>query len=668
MLLPAIIRHLALFGLLLAFSGQAQAQLRLFPAERSSPTSETSRTVKTARTHEDNETSEPLKLPFFDDFSKPYLGQYPDTGRWENSNGVWVTEGMAIRPPTLNAATFDGLNASGVPYSTSDVMLSGYSDTLTSRRIDLSEESGGITAAERATVYLSFYYQWQGNLERPDRRDFLEVQFKSVDGWQTVLTLYVDGDGDPEAFYPAVIPVSGDEYFHADFQFRLRAYGRLSGPYDAWHVDYVYMNKGRDANDLSFPDRAISTAPGPLFGPYRAMPRWHLFSNDQLTPPHFDIRNMKNQEASINFRTEGFFSSTHRETGTTITHDALISKATPINITDNVLFAREHRTIRLDTLPDINDVLQFPPDEGIDSTLIRLTIALQTRDNIPMNRQPPIEPDSIGDYTPNYSPIQFTTNDTVTVDYILSSYYAYDDGAAEYGAGLLEPGNLVAYAFDIDTTYALKQDTLIGFDVYFPPYAVTSNQTIDFLVFEDDPDNPGYPGNQLMSVRRTVQRKGINQFQRISFLPALLIDKSRFYIGWRHPQQGRAIVGLDMGNDTGDRIFVNTQGMWYQNEDVHGSLMIRPIFGSGSVDTTVGIGEEEQASAPYPNPSTGVFFLPGPVHDVSVYNTAGGLIATDITQVGDLIQVRLLSAPAGMYIVRYKTTSGLRTQKIIIRP
>src|SRR5690606_34524302 len=102
--------------------------------ERSSPTSETSRTVKTARTHEDNETSEPLKLPFFDDFSKPYLGQYPDTGRWENSNGVWVTEGMAIRPPTLNAATFDGLNASGVPYSTSDVMLSGYSDTLTSRR------------------------------------------------------------------------------------------------------------------------------------------------------------------------------------------------------------------------------------------------------------------------------------------------------------------------------------------------------------------------------------------------------------------------------------------------------------------------------------------------------------------------------------------------------
>src|SRR5690606_3138398 len=237
-----------------------------------------------------------------------------------------------------------------------------------------------------------------------------------------------------------------------------------------------------------------------------------------------------------NFRTEGLFSHSNTTSGETITNHVLISKATPINITDNVLFAREHRSIRLDTLPDLNDPLQFPAMAGADSSLIRLTIALQTRDNIPMNRQTPIEPDSIGDYTPNYNPIRFTTNDTVTVDYVLSSYYAYDDGIAEYGAGLLEAGNLVAYAFTLDTTYALKQDTLIGFDIYFPPYAVTNNQTIDFLIFEDDPDNPGFPGEQLVSIRRTVQRKGINQFQRVSFLPAVLIDKGRFYIGWRHPQ------------------------------------------------------------------------------------------------------------------------------------
>src|SRR5690606_16503904 len=253
------------------------------------------------------------------------------------------------------------------------------------------------------------------------------------------------------------------------------------------------------------------------------------------------------------------------------------------------------------------------------------------------------------------------------VDYVLSSYYAYDDGIAEYGAGLLEAGNLVAYAFTLDTTYALKQDTLIGFDIYFPPYAVTNNQTIDFLIFEDDPDNPGFPGEQLVSIRRTVQRKGINQFQRVSFLPAVLIDKGRFYIGWRHPQQGRAIVGLDMSSDTGDRIFVNTHGTWYLNEEVRGSLMIRPIFGSGDIDTTVGIDDEEQAPEPYPNPTTGVFFLRGAdIDQVKVLSLEGREIQKEVSTGPDVTQVRIMSVAAGMYIVRYSANNRLLTRKIII--
>ena len=32
-------------------------------------------------------------------------------------------------------------------------------------------------------------------------------------------------------------------------------------------------------------------------------------------------------------------------------------------------------------------------------------------------------------------PIRFSTNDTLTSDYVLSAYYAYDDGVAEYGGG-----------------------------------------------------------------------------------------------------------------------------------------------------------------------------------------------------------------------------------------
>ena len=608
----------------------------------------------------------PLSLPFFDDFSKPFQVLYADTIRWEKSFSTWINDGMGIRPPTINVATFDGLDSAGLAYNPNEVLLTGYTDTLTSKPIDLSEAAVSLT--ERPTVYLSFFYQWQGNVEAPDEKDFLQLEFKTVeeDGWEAVMTIFPKENSDATIFSDTIVQVSGEEYFHEKFQFRLRSFGRMSGPFDTWHVDYIYLNKNRHINDLSFPDRALSTQLGPLFGKYRAIPRNHFFSNAQLSPPTFEIQNMKNVEASINFRTEGFFSSTDLDNGTTSTYETVISKATPINITDNVIFANEHKTVRMDTLPDINDPMQFPADPAIDSTLIRLTIALQTRDDIPFNTTPPVEPDSTGDYTPNYLPIRFTTNDTLTADYVLSSYYAYDDGVAEYGAGLIEAGNLVAYEFEIDTSYALKQDTLIGFDIYFPPYAITSNQTVDFFIYHEDPERPGYPGALWLRIpSRRVLKRNINQFQRMEFLPALLIDEKKFFIGWKEPVAGEVVVGLDISNDTGEKIFVNTNGTWYQNTDVTGSLMLRPVFGSGIIDSSVGI-EEEFTRYVYPNPHHGVFYIEGQVRDVQIFSLTGQTIPLENALEEHRTEVKMGTDKPGLYLLRYREGNTIKTQKIIL--
>lgn len=658
------IRYAAFTLLFLVASEYAEAQLRRFPATNEVRPSNTGRQDAAGRSKQ----APPLALPFFDDFSKPLEGtSYADTTLWDSSYTVRVNDGMAVHPPTINVATFDGLDSAGIAYNPNEILLTGYTDELVSRPIDLSENK--LAIEDRNGVYLSFFYQWQGNVEAPDEKDFLEVGFKTAEenGWETVMTIFPREEADATVFYDTIIQVSGDVYFHEAFQFRIRSFGRLSGPYDAWHIDYVYLNKGRNADDLSFPDRALSTQLGPLFGAYRSIPRDHFFSNDQMTPPTFEIQNMKNVEASINFRTEGSFHHTHRASGTTTTHETIISKATPINITDNVLFAYEHRAVRMDTLPDRSDPLQFPTDPAIDSTLIRLTIALQTRDNIPFNTTPPIEPDSTGDYTQNYAPIRFTTNDTLTADYVLADYFAYDDGVAEYAAGLIEAGNLVAYAFEIDTTYALKQDTLIGFDVYFPPYAITSNQTVDFFIYHDDPNNPGFPGEQWLRIpSRRVLRKGLNEFQRIQFLPALLVDEKRFYIGWQEPAAGEVMVGLDMSNDTGDRMFVNTNGTWYQNDEVHGSLMLRPVFGKGIIDASVGI-EDEYHSALYPNPNQGIFYLEGDVRDPEVFSVTGQRVTCDTLATDGRIEVRLNTRVPGLYLVRYREGSIIRSRKIVIR-
>lgn len=656
--------YTAAFTLLfMVVSVMATAQLRWFPITGGDGTPQQMRETGNARTQQ----TIPLVLPFFDDFSKPVREIYPDTLRWEDGYSVRVNDGMAIRPPTINVATFDGLDSIGMAYNPNEVLSTGYTDELVSQPIDLSEAE--VSIAERATVYLSFFYQSQGNVEAPDERDFLEVGFKTAEdeGWQTVMTITPENAADPTAFYDTIIHVADEAFFHNAFQFRFRSFGRLSGPYDTWHVDYIYLNKNRDMDDLSFPDRALSTQLGPLFGVYRSIPRDHFFSNAQLTAPTFEIQNMKNVEASINFRTEGFFSSTDIETGATTTHQTVISKATPINITDNVLFAYEHRSVRMDTLPDINDPLQFPKDPAIDSTLIRLTIALQTRDNIPFNTTPPIEPDSTGDYTRNYEPIRFTTNDTLTADYVLSDYFAYDDGIAEYGAGLIEAGNLVAYEFELDTSYALKQDTLVGFDVYFPPYAITSNQTVDFFIYHEDVESPGTPGEQWLRIpSKRVERKGLNEFQRIEFLPALLINEKRFYIGWQEPAAGEVMVGLDMSNDTGNKIFVNTNGTWYQNEDVRGSLMLRPVFGSGIIDASVGV-EDETSSGLYPNPNNGVFVIEGKIRELEIFSLTGVRIPFDSISGENRTEVRVRTDISGLFVVRFREGNIVRSRKLIIR-
>lgn len=652
--------------LLLTVSQLSLAQLKRFPATATSA----SQQERSNRQHASGRTEQtpPLVLPFFDDFSKPLdSGAYADTTLWQSSYSVQINDGMAIHPPTINVATFDGLDSASMAYNANEVLLTGYTDQLVSRPIDLSESRISIT--ERAGVYLSFFYQWQGNVEAPDEKDFLEVGFRNAEenGWETVMTIVPKEGADPTVFYDTIIAVSGEQFFHDAFQFRIRSFGRLSGPYDTWHVDYVYLNKNRNIDDLSFPDRALSTQLGPLFGKYMAIPRDHFFSNEQMSPPTFEIQNMKNVEASINFRTEGFFSSTNRRAGTTTTHQTVISKATPINITDNVLFAFEHRAVRMDTLPDINDPLQFPKDPGIDSTLIRLTIALQTRDNIPFNTTPPVEPDSTGDYTQNYAPIDFTTNDTLTAEYVLADYFAYDDGVAEYAAGLTEAGNLVAYEFEIDTSYALKQDTLIGFDIYFPPYAISSNQTVDFFIYHEDPGNPGFPGEQWLRIpSKPVSRRGLNQFQRVQFLPALLINEKKFYIGWQEPAAGEVMVGLDMSNDTGDKIFVNTHGTWYQNDEVTGSLMLRPVFGTGLIDASVSV-EDERASGLYPNPTSGIFYIEGDVRDLRIFSLAGREIPFDSSVINDRTEIRVNVNIPGLYLLRYREGAVMRSRKIVIR-
>ncbi|HEY3429261.1 MAG TPA: hypothetical protein VGK39_01210, partial [Cyclobacteriaceae bacterium] len=122
-----------------------------------------------------------LSLPFWDDFSFATNNHAEDT-LWVNNRKVLVNSGQAVQAPTINVATFDGLNENGTPYSPSptDILDFGYRDTLESLPIKMTE----VLAAQRNGVYLSFFYQAGGYGEPPDPNDFLLVQLKSTTGWR----------------------------------------------------------------------------------------------------------------------------------------------------------------------------------------------------------------------------------------------------------------------------------------------------------------------------------------------------------------------------------------------------------------------------------------------------------------------------------------------------
>jgi hypothetical protein len=641
----------ALFLLLL--SSQVHAQLELFPTNRIDPAYAPKNASPSARTQATDVT---LNLPFFDDFSDPTDGLYPNVSLWDSSASVWINDAMGRNAPTRNVATFDGLDSAGLAYNSLHVLQNGFTDSLTSKKIDLSES--GLPVGERFSLFLSFFFQWQGNGEPPDPTDYLQLQFKDDQkNWNTVMTIRTKDSFTRNVFYDTIIQINESKYFHNKFQFRFRTFGRESGPYDTWNIDYVYLNSERTINDLSFPDQAVSSTLTNLFAAgYRSIPFEHFKAGASLlTAPKFTLSNLKNFPEPVNYKTEGIFTK-YYGSDSVVFHDPNLDPSNgTIGINDdgsNTIDAFATSTVTLKHLPNPADATQFDPQA--DAVKVELVVDLDTGDNI----QP--------DYTPNYEPIEFRTNDTIRSTYMLKDYYAYDDGHAEYAAGLTQAGNLVAYEFELR---GVTQDTLTGFEIYLPAYGVASNQSVEFFIYGskllDVKQNPEDPDDVLLSIPpKVIQRKGVDEFQRITFLPAILIPDKTFYIGWREPATGNVLVGLDANNNSGDKIWVNTNGTWYQNNRVNGSLMLRPIFSKGEIDPTTGIEDAFEYSI-YPNPTKGAFYVDGDVDHVRMLSITGQPVHFESEKIDQRMLITL-QQPAGIYILQVFKGKTRRSQKIAV--
>ena len=632
-------RHPALF-ILICLTTSAWGQLVLTPISKELPKQKSA----VARTQDVT----PLSLPFWDDFATITDG-VANPAWWQYGNSVWINSGMGINQPSLNVATFDGLDSLGKPYSVNDVLAKGFADKMVSAPIRMDE----VETANRTNVAITFFYQYKGHGEAPDVGDILSLHFKNDLGqWAQVWSIENNGTLVSDQFIRVTIPITNASYFHDAFQFRFQNFARLSGPYDTWHVDYVYINNGKPQTGIFyplFPDRTISQPLTSLFKDYRAVPIKHFFNDPaaSLRQPSISVTTLRTDQSTGQEQPVTYSSVALTES---YKNEVLTENETNLDTNTGIISVPfgQFPTMTLQTL--INPATL---DASADSIFVRLKVSIDSGDDVP-------KPLPLSDYDPGvFSPIKFRSNDTTYATFALANYYAYDDGEAEYGAGLNKAGAQVAYRFDMLTD---EPDTIVAVDLYFPRFGDESSQSIQLHILKE---LSGLTSDILYTSTLPIQRNSFNKFWRVK-LPEPIGVRDFFHIGWRQTTSALIAIGLDKHTSTAGKIFVNLNGAWEEDE-LTGSLMMRPVFGKGNgSDVITGIPEIKTIRA-FPNPSTGVFYLAANLQHIQLLDLTGKPIAIETESAQTETKITVPAPATGIYVLRAWQGNQVYTQKIIIR-
>jgi hypothetical protein len=609
-----------------------------------------------------------LQLPFFDDFATPAARAGfadPDSTRWVTGSNVYINNTMAIGQPTINVATFDGLKANGRPYVSNNPLDQGYTDSLESKPINLA----GLSTA--SSVYLSFYWQAKGLGELPDPGDTLSTPqgsppilqagdsltllFKDVKGnWKTVWGK-AGGQAD-STFNQAFIQITDSSYFYDGFAFRFRAFGRRSGPFDTWNLDYVYLNKGRNPTDSLFKsmiDVAAQQQLTPLLKRYTAMPmsQYRYFikqavkgASELADSVQITINNLVNNPTPVPHRfivRDDVSRSTLQDTTLSLTTDG------------RLLYVNGLQTRRVH--PD------FTVDITRAKALLHYEIDLQTSDY----------QNSIF----SASPQTLLRNDTISAVATLDNYYAYDDGTWEY-AQQIRQREQIAVRFILN-----RADTIGSVRACIVPF--TTDQTGQPFVITVYANQNGKPGIALYQQSFAMQYPDTrNGFVDYKFTRGVIV-KDTFYVGYQQISSSDTTflrLGFDKNSPFGSNIFYNGGTNWEQNLQqgtqgaaapllqIQGAFMLRPVMG-GKLAVVTATTEPEPVVPlrVYPNPTAGRIQWDDPrLTRIDVISTMGRVVHTLEPERGQQT-LDLSYLPDGLYLIRLFAKQQTTVQKLIIQ-
>jgi len=543
------------------------------------------------RNYRSSDTFDIGKYPFWDDFSGNSV--YPKDSLWLD-RFVFINSNMAYKPISYNTATFDGLDEFGNPYSPGQIGSKGkIADKLTSVPVDLSKYKLS------DSLYISFYYQPQGLGDAPESYDSLVLEFKPVrywDGFSWDSNAWVriwSASGSSLASFKQVIlkvnPYKVDtsqltdtiaSFYHNAFQFRFMNYGSLSGNLDHWHLDYVYLNKGRSFNDTFYKDIAVSQRPVSLLKDYTSIPYSHFEGAKTMLRQKMNIHINKLWKSPLN----------------------LLGRANIYNLKDNSL------------------IMATGDDKTVYVRDTVLTLAFYVPDSLDLSNV--VNADTVELKTVLSSKIIDDRKVNDQAEYIQGfyNYYAYDDGTAEMGYGVY-PGKygMVAARFDL-TANAPSTDSLRAVYIYFNRSdQYVGNTAFNILIWNDG----NYQTKPVVAEARvpTIQN-GVNNGYQLFLLDTVLAVKNTFYVGWEQNSEFFINVGIDMNyfELKGDDFPVNpaNKTFFYANDkwsssSMKGVLMIRPVLSNKELVINA-VKENVKSSGDikvYPNPASDKIYING---------------------------------------------------------
>lgn len=611
----------------------------------------------------------PVKLPFYDDFSR--ITTYPSAIRWADTYALVNTD-YAIKPPTIGVATLDAIDEKGELYANAGSFPFD-ADKLTSQpiRLDSLFLSTPRPIYLSDSLYLSFYYQPQGRGIKPAKGDSLILEFHSpvefdtittVSGttiepvwnliWSTAGGVSVDSFAvsENQYFRQVMIPITDSaRYFKNGFQFRFRNKASLANNFvpdwksncDHWNIDLIWLNASRSKNDTTIKDIAFADNAPSMLKNYHAMPYEQYtanFLNEMKDTLSISIANLDNENKNLTYK----YDVRKNSEAPHYFYDGGGYSIMPYlnnGYASNQSFAR----------PSVNYF--FEPVLSQNTTVFHIIHTI-TSDPNPL----------------------FRSNDSIHFIQEFSNYYAYDNGTAEAGIGLNNSAGSYVVRFKLN-----KKDTLRGMQIYFNQVLGQANQkVIDLIVMNDNAGKPGQITKSLTGVTPIYTDK-VNEYQSYWFENALEINAADFpglifYVGWSQTSLENLNVGFDRYNDSHSKRFYNIMGTWEQSSPLlSGSLMLRPIVGKANP-----LGINTQVSKPSlkitPNPVTdGYATITLPENwtkintqaiETCIYSSAGKLISKK--QYSETIHMPELASGLYVIVLTNPNTGETISQKFIL--